>query len=134
MPSPGRGRGDGVAGLQDLRLWRSQVADVAVGLIEEFRCPVLMLMTQYGCPDTQPYTNHRIEAKLAEERAWLGEVSAVVLQKSLRDLEAAYRNFFDGMKGRRPRMEDHHRRGPVLAEDRGRAGEVVPHLPSDPPR
>ncbi|MGI5405547.1 RNA-guided endonuclease InsQ/TnpB family protein [Streptomyces chartreusis] len=43
------------------------------------------------------------EAKLTEERAWLGEVSAVVLQQSLRDLDTAYRNFFDGLKGKRPR-------------------------------
>ncbi len=43
-------------------------------------------------------------AKKTPERAWLGEVSAVVLQQSLRDLEAAYRNFFDGLKGKRPRM------------------------------
>ncbi|MFF8638160.1 RNA-guided endonuclease InsQ/TnpB family protein [Streptomyces pilosus] len=43
-------------------------------------------------------------AKQTPERAWLGEVSAVVLQQSLRDLDAAYRNFFDGLKGRRPRM------------------------------
>jgi putative transposase len=44
------------------------------------------------------------DAKRRPERAWLGEVSAVVLQQSLRDLDAAYRNFFDGIKGRRPRM------------------------------
>ncbi|MGW3665083.1 RNA-guided endonuclease InsQ/TnpB family protein [Streptomyces sp. NPDC005141] len=44
------------------------------------------------------------EAKRCPERAWLGEVSAVVLQQSLRDLDAAYRNFFDGLKGKRPRM------------------------------
>ncbi|MFD8205615.1 RNA-guided endonuclease InsQ/TnpB family protein [Streptomyces sp. NPDC059695] len=44
------------------------------------------------------------EAKLTEERTWLGEVSAVVLQQSLRDLDTAYRNFFDGLKGKRPRM------------------------------
>ncbi|MFI0220654.1 helix-turn-helix domain-containing protein, partial [Streptomyces lydicus] len=44
------------------------------------------------------------EAKITPERAWLGEVSAVVLQQSLRDLDAAYRNFFDGLKGKRPRM------------------------------
>ncbi|MFJ8637418.1 RNA-guided endonuclease InsQ/TnpB family protein [Streptomyces sp. NPDC093568] len=44
------------------------------------------------------------EAKLTEERAWLGEVSAVVLQQSLRGLDTAYRNFFDGLKGKRPRM------------------------------
>ncbi|MEU1693547.1 RNA-guided endonuclease InsQ/TnpB family protein [Streptomyces hirsutus] len=44
------------------------------------------------------------EAKLTDERAWLGEVSAVVLQQSLRDLDTAYRNFFDGLTGKRPRM------------------------------
>ncbi|WP_371586915.1 RNA-guided endonuclease InsQ/TnpB family protein [Streptomyces virginiae] len=44
------------------------------------------------------------EAKKTEERAWLGEVSAVVLQQSLRDLDTAYRNFFEGLKGKRPRM------------------------------
>lgn len=44
------------------------------------------------------------EAKRMPERAWLSEVSAVVLQQSLRDLDTAYRNFFDGLKGKRPRM------------------------------
>ncbi|MER7755376.1 RNA-guided endonuclease TnpB family protein [Kitasatospora sp. NPDC097643] len=44
------------------------------------------------------------EAKKTPERSWLGEVSAVVLQQSLRDLDAAYRNFFDGLKGKRLRM------------------------------
>ncbi|WP_327126437.1 RNA-guided endonuclease InsQ/TnpB family protein [Streptomyces sp. NBC_01727] len=44
------------------------------------------------------------EAKKTTERAWLGTVSAVVLQQSLRDLDTAYRNFFDGLKGKRPRM------------------------------
>ncbi|MGW0735709.1 RNA-guided endonuclease InsQ/TnpB family protein [Streptomyces sp. NPDC002851] len=44
------------------------------------------------------------EAKKTDERAWLGDVSAVVLQQSLRDLDTAYRNFFDGLKGKRPRM------------------------------
>ena len=42
--------------------------------------------------------------KKTPERAWLGEVSAVILQQSLRDLDTAYRNFFDGLKGKRPRM------------------------------
>ncbi len=41
------------------------------------------------------------EAKKTEERSWLGEVSAVVLQQSLRDLDAAYRNFFDSLTGKR---------------------------------
>ncbi|MFL1377457.1 RNA-guided endonuclease InsQ/TnpB family protein [Nocardiopsis protaetiae] len=44
------------------------------------------------------------DAKKTEERSWLGEVSAVVLQQSLRDLDTAYRNFFDGLKGKRPKM------------------------------
>ncbi|MFJ7968248.1 RNA-guided endonuclease InsQ/TnpB family protein [Streptomyces sp. NPDC096324] len=43
-------------------------------------------------------------AKRTPERAWLGEVSAVILQQSLRDLDTAYRNFFDGLKGKRPKM------------------------------
>ncbi|MEU2358713.1 transposase [Streptomyces misionensis] len=43
------------------------------------------------------------EAKKTPERAWLGEVSSVVLQQSLRDLDTAYKNFFGGLKGKRPR-------------------------------
>ncbi|KND32582.1 transposase, partial [Streptomyces acidiscabies] len=41
------------------------------------------------------------QAKHTEERAWLAEVSAVVLQQSLRDLDTAYKNFFDSVKGKR---------------------------------
>ncbi|MFG2454437.1 RNA-guided endonuclease InsQ/TnpB family protein [Streptomyces sp. NPDC048512] len=41
------------------------------------------------------------EAKCTVERSWLGEVSAVVLQQSLRDVETAYRNFFASLKGTR---------------------------------
>ena len=90
------------------------------------------------------------EAKQTPERAWLGEVSAVVLQQSLRDLDTAYRNFFDGLKGKRTRrtgaprfkstqgqpavdplhrqrpLEDHAGREAAPAEDRRREGEVVP--------
>ncbi len=45
-------------------------------------------------------------AKATPERAWLGEVSAVVLQQALADLNAAYRNFFASLKGERkgPKM------------------------------
>jgi putative transposase len=45
-------------------------------------------------------------AKATPERAWLGEVSAVVLQQALADLNAAYRNFFASLKGQRkgPKM------------------------------
>ncbi|WP_329368327.1 RNA-guided endonuclease InsQ/TnpB family protein [Streptomyces sp. NBC_01483] len=41
------------------------------------------------------------QAKQTPERSWLGEVSAVVLQQSLRDAEAAYKNFFASLKGER---------------------------------
>ncbi|MFH8415257.1 RNA-guided endonuclease InsQ/TnpB family protein [Streptomyces collinus] len=41
------------------------------------------------------------EAKRTVERSWLGEVFAVVLQQSLRDAEAAYKNFFASLKGTR---------------------------------
>ncbi|GHD99293.1 transposase [Streptomyces alanosinicus] len=41
------------------------------------------------------------EAKKTSERAWLGAVSAVVLQQSLRDLETAYSNFFASKNGTR---------------------------------
>ena len=40
-------------------------------------------------------------AKATPERAWLGEVSSVVLQQALADLNAACRNFFASLKGRR---------------------------------
>ena len=40
-------------------------------------------------------------AKATPERAWLGEVSAVVLQQALADLNAAYRNFFASRTGER---------------------------------
>jgi len=50
------------------------------------------------------------EAKQTVERSWLGEVSAVVLQQSLRDAETAYRNFFASLKGDRkgPKMGAPH--------------------------
>ncbi|MEU9635687.1 RNA-guided endonuclease TnpB family protein [Streptomyces tendae] len=41
------------------------------------------------------------QAKTTPQRSWLGEVSAVVLQQSLRDAESAYRNFFASLTGRR---------------------------------
>ncbi|MER7443873.1 RNA-guided endonuclease InsQ/TnpB family protein [Micromonospora avicenniae] len=41
------------------------------------------------------------QAKLTPERAWLGEVSAVVLQQALSDLNIAYRNFFASISGKR---------------------------------
>ncbi|SEL48346.1 RNA-guided endonuclease InsQ/TnpB family protein [Streptacidiphilus jiangxiensis] len=47
---------------------------------------------------------HITQAKRTPERSWLADVSAVVLQQSLRDLDAAYKNFFDGQQGKRPRV------------------------------
>ncbi|MBE1606847.1 RNA-guided endonuclease InsQ/TnpB family protein [Actinopolymorpha pittospori] len=41
------------------------------------------------------------EAKRTPRRAWLGEVSAVVLQQALADLNSAYRNFFNSASGKR---------------------------------
>jgi putative transposase len=41
------------------------------------------------------------EAKATPERAWLGEVSSVVLQQALADLNTAYRNFFASITGKR---------------------------------
>jgi hypothetical protein len=39
------------------------------------------------------------EAKKTDERAWLGEVSSVLLVQAVNDLHRAYRNFFDSLKG-----------------------------------
>jgi IS605 OrfB family transposase len=52
-------------------------------------------------------------AKAAPERAWLGEVSAVVLQQALADLNAAYRNFFASRTG--------ERKGPAIRPPRFRS-------------
>ena len=41
------------------------------------------------------------QAKHTPERAWLGEVSSVVLQQALADLNTAYRNFFASITGKR---------------------------------
>ncbi len=40
-------------------------------------------------------------AKLTPQRAWLGEVSSVVLQQALADLNVACRNFFASLSGKR---------------------------------
>ena len=41
------------------------------------------------------------QAKKTEARQWLSEVSSVVLQQSLRDLQTAWNNYFDSKKGKR---------------------------------
>jgi putative transposase len=52
-------------------------------------------------------------AKTLPDRAWLGEVSAVVPQQALADLNAAYRNFLASVKGTR--------RGPKVGPPRFRS-------------
>ena len=41
------------------------------------------------------------QVKKTEERAWLAEVSSVPLQQSLRDLDTAFKNYFDVVTGKR---------------------------------
>ena len=45
------------------------------------------------------------QAKKTEARKWLSEVSSVVLQQSLRDLQAAWNNYFSSKKGERKGQE-----------------------------
>jgi putative transposase len=52
-------------------------------------------------------------AKATPERAWLAQVSAVVLQQALADLNMAYRNFFNSVTGKR--------KGPKVAPPRFRS-------------
>jgi putative transposase len=40
-------------------------------------------------------------SKRTEEREWLNNVSSVPLQQSLKQLEVAYKNYFDSLKGKR---------------------------------
>src|SRR6185437_10083948 len=62
---------------------------------------------QVAFDEGQPYiTDAELSARLTAakatpERAWLGEVSSVVLQQTLADLNTAYRNFFASIKGAR---------------------------------
>ncbi|MEV4076631.1 RNA-guided endonuclease InsQ/TnpB family protein [Nonomuraea fuscirosea] len=53
------------------------------------------------------------QAKKTLERSWLGEVSSVVLQQALADLNSAYRNFFASITGKR--------KGPKVAPPRLRS-------------
>jgi putative transposase len=57
-------------------------------------------------PDGETLRLVTTQAKRTPERAWLGEVSAVVLQQSVADLHRAYRNYFralDAVKAERAR-------------------------------
>lgn len=44
------------------------------------------------------------ESKKSPERAWLNDVSSVPLQQSLRNLDVAFRRFFNGLKGKGPKV------------------------------
>ena len=59
--------------------------------------------TQAGLPYvTDAELSARLTAaKKTPERAWLADVSAVILQQSLADLNTAYRNFFASVTGKR---------------------------------
>jgi putative transposase len=72
-------------------------------------------------------------SKVTAERAWLGEVSAVVLQQALADLNAAYRNFFaslnDDRKGRKaglPRFRSRKDRRQAIRFTRNARFTVTP--------
>ncbi|MEU6407467.1 RNA-guided endonuclease TnpB family protein [Microbispora sp. NPDC046933] len=64
-------------------------------------------------PDGELSTRVITQAKQTPERSWLGEVSAVVLQQALADLNKAYRNFFASITGKR--------QGPKVAPPRFRS-------------
>ena len=71
-------------------------------------------------------------AKATPERAWLGEVSAVVLQQALADLNASYRNFLTSIAGQR--------KGPKIGPPRFRSARTLgrrsgsPATPNSPSR
>lgn len=50
------------------------------------------------------------QAKRTPERAWLSNAPVSVMQQALRDLDAAYRNFFDSLSGKRkgPKFGEPH--------------------------
>lgn len=52
-------------------------------------------------PSTAELSARLTQSKKTEERLWLAEVSSVPLQQSLRDLDKAYRAFFDTVTGKR---------------------------------
>jgi len=64
-------------------------------------------------------------AKATPERAWLGEVSAVVLQQALADLNAAYRDFFASRTGQR--------KGPKIGPPRFRSRKDTRQAIGSPP-
>jgi putative transposase len=95
-----------------------------VSLARAFGCARVVFndalaMRQAAYEAGEPYiTDAQVSARLTEakatpERAWLGEVSSVVLQQAVADLNAAYRNFFNSVTGKR--------KGPKIAPPRFRS-------------
>ena len=64
-------------------------------------------------------------AKKAPERAWLTEVSSVVLQQALADLNTAYRTFFASRNGAR--------KGPKVQKPRFRSARTTGRRSGSPP-
>lgn len=62
-----------------------------------------MLAKTFGC--TRFFYNHLLQAK--EAFSWLNEFSSVPLQQSLRNLQTAYKNFFDRSAGY-PKFKSKH--------------------------
>jgi putative transposase len=60
-----------------------------------------------GYPSDAAMSARLTASKATPERAWLNEVSPVVLQQSLADLDKAYRSFFSSLSGKRkgPKVE-----------------------------
>lgn len=52
-------------------------------------------------PGYNKLTKRLTQSKKTEARQWLSEVSSVPLQQSLKQLDIAYRNFFDSQSGKR---------------------------------
>ncbi|MFI1462434.1 RNA-guided endonuclease InsQ/TnpB family protein [Nocardia carnea] len=63
--------------------------------------------------DTEVQRQVVTKAKRTPERAWLAEVSSVVLVQACQDARAAYRNWFDSLSGKR--------KGPKLGKPRFRS-------------
>lgn len=52
-------------------------------------------------PNNTELSKRLTQLKKTQEKTWLGEVSSIPLQQSLRDLDQAYSNFFKSCKGQR---------------------------------
>ncbi len=61
----------------------------------------LALSKESKYPGNNVLSKKLTESKRAEERKWLNDVSSVPLQQSLKQLDTAYKNFFDSIKGKR---------------------------------